>query len=108
MMMKGVRTMYEVWVGTVSQSLQEDWFAAREPTEAFESVLLKETTTLADVVCTAKDYLHGEYQVDWGSWIWYGTKAEIAALFAVCCSTAGISLAALQDDIKYAVAYIES
>ncbi|MBR0414667.1 MAG: hypothetical protein IJI67_06325 [Clostridia bacterium] len=99
--------MYEVWVGTVSETCKTDWFSAADVTEAFEKVLVKEIVCIGEVLSKAKDYLIEERQVDWGAWLWRGTKAQIQALFSQYPSTRGILLSVLEEGKLYAVAYVE-
>ena len=98
---------YRIRIGEIAPEYQGNWTSAEDPFDIIPGIAINFCVSICEGMCAAREHLHDEYQVDWGSWAWRGTKEEIEKVVSESWPNLDISLEKLEVGKEYAFVYIE-
>lgn len=98
---------YMIHIGEIAPAYQENWAAAESPFDITTGRDISFSVSICDGMQEAREFLHDEQSIDWGSWAWRGTKEEIEKTVKKAWPNRDISLEQLEDGKEYALVYIE-
>ncbi|MBR0112984.1 MAG: hypothetical protein IJM02_04470 [Clostridia bacterium] len=88
---------YRIRIGTIAPEYQSNWTSTEEPFNIIDECYNDFHVSICDGMRAAGQYLHDEFQVDWGSWAWRGTKEEIEKVVSESWPNRDISLEKLES-----------